>query len=261
VKFYCRCSHRKHRYTFIMKLISVAQIRFRKGGRLYPVNCPNIRFEPGDRVIVRMVGQAETLQPAEIVRTALSKQKKPYRNSVVCRESEAHEYGNGPQGIDSVEDLHRFLTHLGWTKFSCLHDIGHFEPPKPLDDWPIAYALGWFHPWRGAPPPENPTKFHLFCERTFYFGQQGVGFKSHSVDVDGNLWPIPLIDGKLLLGSYPSISRIEVDSNPYRHVAEWVELDRIFEYRDDSPDTSLAEIRRAISADGGPAYLGDDVWI
>jgi hypothetical protein len=243
-----------------MQLISVAQIRFSKDGRLYPVNCPDIGFEPGDRVIVRMIGQAKSLQPAQIIKTGLSKQKKPYKNSIVCRESEAQEYGDGPNGVETAEDLHRFLTNLGWTEFSCLQKESLFDPPKPLDDWPIAYALGSFDPWRRK-PPENPTMFHLFCGRTFHFGPQGIGYRSHRVDVDRNLRPIPLIDGKLVLDGYLSICRIEADANPHRQVAEWVEVDRILVNDGDSPDTSLAEIRDAISIDGGPAYLGDDVWI
>lgn len=79
----------------------VAMIRFHKTGKLYPVNCGCEwgGIEPGTEVIVRITGQANALQKAEVIETRTDF-KKPCKNSIVCMAEDAEGYGQGPYGVE-----------------------------------------------------------------------------------------------------------------------------------------------------------------
>lgn len=69
-----------------------------------------------------------------------------------------------------------------------------------------------------------------------------------------------LHDGKATDITLPFLMRFGKAANPYQAAAFFAEGDLTFNL-DRDEDTSLSEIRAAISPDGGPVYLSDDVWI
>ncbi|TCU02072.1 hypothetical protein EV132_1652 [Rhizobium sullae] len=89
-----------------MPTYNIALVKFSPKGRAYPINS-GITAEPGRRVVVRMVGQARSLQTAEVVKHADA--PRLCRNSIVCREEDADAYGEGPPGVQTAIDLERFL--------------------------------------------------------------------------------------------------------------------------------------------------------
>ena len=214
----------------------IAKIRFSPGGRSYPVNCYNPFVEPGDRVLVRMVGQQDPLRWVEVVETMDRKQARPCRNSVVCTPSEAEAYGRGPDDVKTARDLDQFLTSFhSWRKFSVRQ-----ENRLLLDDhWSTVYCMERNIFGRSmynaiVAGPAKAARIMIYM---------GASFSNGTID----LTP-PVI-----------ISQFDSD-NSYRSAALFAEQLSVVEIVDSGRDTSIREIRSAISG-GGAAYLGDGEWI
>lgn len=225
--------------------IPVALVRFSKGGRTYPVNCRLGSLVPGDRVLVRMKTHAQQLHVVEF--TELVSRKAACKNSIVCRESDRHAYGDGPPGVHTADDLDRFLLSTGWRKYP----FGEKQAWETTtrDSWTVAYEIGSS---RYRPPMEsgwlNGSR-SIIC-----VGPSSIGRTSLNSDRDR----LQFADGKLV-GRINLVSPFR-ELNPYQQAAEWAE-DEWLGSTDDRRDTSLHEIRNAVSTTGGSAYLGDDVWL
>ncbi len=226
-----------------MSKFSVAMIRFSANGRLYPVNCA-FDAKPGQRVIVRMAGQAHALQRAEVVETRDF--RKPCRNSVVCYAEDAEAYGKGPPGVETAADLERYLTFQNWTRYSTAPDERGIGPKSRLhEQWPAAYISPTFS--------SNPDRL-WGPSLIVALGPSGVSRRYLNDETCAHL-----LDGKLVVDFY--FWEFGKDGgNPFREAAEFVERKIVIEDYDPPAGNSLREIRRAIS-DGGPVYLSDDVWI
>ena len=108
----------------------IAKVRFSEGGRSYPVNCV-FNVEPGDFVIVRLKGHFTNLHMAEVVESGII-WKGACKHTVMCRAEDAEDYGKGSDGIQTQEELDRFLTKsMGYHKYPVS------DPDKP---WHTAYV-------------------------------------------------------------------------------------------------------------------------
>lgn len=107
----------------------IAKVRFSEGGKPYPVNCV-FHVEPGDFVIVRLKGHFTNLQIAEVVETDIW--KGACKHTVMCRAEEADDFGKGSDGVQTQEELDRFLTRgMGYHKYPVA------DPSRP---WHTAYV-------------------------------------------------------------------------------------------------------------------------
>lgn len=225
-----------------------AIVRFSPGGRAYPVNNRN-GFNAGSRVIVRFVGQGGRLQAAEVVERIYC--RRACRNSIVAEEARAAEYGGGPAAIDELDELIKFLRHLGWQ---------HVETSGALaTDWPTVYEEPQFYGLPNRYPRRvyiGPTRFSSIMEGGKLLTFHAVGRSSYEPD------PSNPFDSEWLA---ERAVRFRFDratgKNVYRQAAEWAEGDLAW-IADEGEDRSVGEIRGAISGRrGGRAYLSDDVWL
>lgn len=92
----------------------IAKVRFSEGGKTYPVNCA-VDANIGDFVIVRLKGHFTSLQMAEVVETNIIRNG-ACKHTVMCCAENAADYGIGPDGIETLEELDRFLTKGMWYK-------------------------------------------------------------------------------------------------------------------------------------------------
>lgn len=107
----------------------IAKVRFSESGKPYPVNCA-FHVEPGDFVIVRLKGHFTNLQIAEVVETDVW--KSACKHTVMCRAEDAEDFGKGSDGVQTQEELDRFLTRgMGYHKYPVS------DPSRP---WQTAYV-------------------------------------------------------------------------------------------------------------------------
>lgn len=209
-----------------MSSFIVALIRFSKNGRTYSVNCADY-LEPGTRVVVRMGGQANALQRAEVVK--ITSKDKPCKNTIVCLEEEAEAYGSGPEGVETADDLHRFLDVLHWHRYTTLQWDGFGAAKKtiPCEEWPVAYEWGNPHvhsSWKLRGPTE-----------VILIGPQGPGYFA----CGNNMRYFEVLDGKLVIDWFvrklgkECLSSEEGlvwrDINPYYHAARIAERNLIWD--------------------------------
>lgn len=107
----------------------IAKVRFSESGKPYPVNCVFL-VEPGDFVIVRLEGHFTNLQMAEVVETDIW--KGACKHTVMCRAENAEDFGKGSDGVQTQEELDRFLTRAMW-----YHKYPVSDPTRP---WHTAYV-------------------------------------------------------------------------------------------------------------------------
>lgn len=94
----------------------IAKVRFSESGKPYPVNCV-FNVEPGDFVIVRLEGHFTNLQMAEVVEADII-WKGACKHTAMCRAENAERYGKGSDGVQTQEELDRFLTGgMGYHKY------------------------------------------------------------------------------------------------------------------------------------------------
>ncbi|TIW52025.1 MAG: hypothetical protein E5V54_31760 [Mesorhizobium sp.] len=242
-----------------MSLYFVALIRFSKNGRSYPVNCAE-PLEPGTRVIVRMAGQQQELQRAEVVSTFDS--ERPCRNTIVCLEEEAEAYGEGPPGVKNADDLDRFLTFLGWDRYATLQrDRSGRAEALPYDEWPVAYAR------KSLRNLYSPGKNLRGPGIVIVVGPQGTGL----FPLRNDMHRAEILDGKLVIDSFILTLGKESlkseqgltwkDVHPHYHAAKKAERDLVTDLS--PPDYSgLGNTRGELTGGaGGPVYLSDDVWL
>lgn len=221
----------------------VAMIRFHERGRLYPVNCDCEwgGIKSGTEVIVRMTGQSKTLQKAEVVETRTDF-RRPCRNSIVCMAEDAEGYGRGPYGVETPADLERFLVFLKWKR--------HETAGTLSNEWSVLYR--------------EPSRYDFYSSakdrvlgpfKMVVIGPSGVGARELQ-----EREAMTLHDGRATNITLPFLRRFEKAANPLQAAAFFAEGDLTYNL-DGDEDTTLSQIRAAISPEGGPVYLSDDVWI
>ena len=242
-----------------MSSFRIAIVQFSPSGRAYPVNCCWPFIGSGDRVIVRLERQSKRLQAAEVLEIASS--RRPCTNSIVCLESGAEGYGDGPAGVETLQDLQLFLKRSGWTYFETISiDSGS---PERAAEWPAAYVEhGIVRLEKYLSPPLR--RIHIGSVHispvigNAVNASARVGRSVSSSDIISD----KLVDGKLLMSrDFIFEFKWENAENAYRRAAEWAEGDLSLD-EDPPADRSLAQIYDAISdGKGGPSYLSDDVWL
>ncbi|MCF1503479.1 hypothetical protein L0F51_06865 [Afifella sp. H1R] len=221
----------------------VAQVRFSEGGKAYPVNC-QYAVESGQFVIVRLTGKFTPLQKAQVV--SVDYWKGACKHSVVCRAERAEDYGSGPEGVATEEDLDRFLLgFMRMTKCAVVRETpqssGQYEPhPR----WDAAYYSE--RSFKSVRPDGYGTAGKLVI-----IGRDALFYRAP--DDGQHIW---MVGGALLADKVVALPRPFRDGNVYRQAAENAEWPLAVDLRPD--DRSLADIKAVI---GGNGYLSDDVYL
>lgn len=240
----------------------VAIVRFSETGRKYPVNCNRLEVKPGDRVIVRLVKQNKRMQAAFVVE--FTQRNSACINGIVCLESEVEEYGAGPHGITSLEDLERFLHFNRWDRFETVEPVGLFDDQVRPSRWAYTFVQDGFR---------NLGKFSINRVEMLHMDLSVhvspiTEVKKIVPSRHGRFaWSKRLMtctdENKLVLTNSHSVVLFPPsrEIQHYREVAEFIEGSLAFNMSEPE-DNSLDEIRSMVGGDdGAAAYLGDDVWI
>ncbi|MGN6848882.1 MAG: hypothetical protein ACTHJK_05345 [Sphingomicrobium sp.] len=232
----------------------IAHVRFARADRTYPVNCHRADLRPGDRVIVEMP-KKRCLKVAEVDR--VEHLNWDCANTLLCRESEFRTNSDGSwfvdrspgagERIETLEDLGNALRRRGWEAYSPTGNV-----------WRTAYTKSMAHVDAVIAARANGIDFQLIS------GPTNLGISGTSIAIRPR-------DGRFVRHSYYA-SAVDVIELAFDFAVAadqpGSDLDRFFapvgtkrpKPARDADD--LSELRRAINGDlGGPAYLGDDVWI
>ncbi|MDQ0326624.1 hypothetical protein J2R99_002493 [Rhodopseudomonas julia] len=221
----------------------VAQVCFSEGGKAYPVNS-KYAVEPGQFVIVRVEGKFTPLQKAKVV--SVDYWKGACKHSVVCRAERAEEYGSGPEGVATEEDLDRFLLgFMRMTKCAVVREMPQSQRQyEPHPRWDVAYYSE--RSFQSVRPDGYGTAGKLVII--------GRGELCYRAPDDGqHIW---MADGALLADKVGALPLPIRDGNVYRRAAENAEWPLAVDLR--PADRSLADIKSVI---GGNGYLSDDVYL
>lgn len=235
----------------------VAHVRFAESEQTYPVNCNRADLQPGDRVVVEMPDQAKRLKVAHVDRVEFLNWN--CANTIVCRRSEFMSNDDGTWSVkreqpatpvlETLDDLATRLRQMGWQSF---------WPKSKV--WRTVYAREYRHAGALIALHSKGMAFQVLeagCNLGIFGRSISVAptrgrFVRHVYHASEE----DLLKFAVLFAE--DVGRDGADLKPY------------FEPKGHRPSkgpmtherNELAEIRDAINGGaGGPAYLGDGVWI
>lgn len=230
----------------------IAFVRFTPTGKAYPFNGHG-PYKEGDRVLVRWETQDRRLQVGEIVATDWH--LRPSKNSIVCVESNAEAYGNGPYDVTTLQELQDFLKKEGWTYYKTVADDQSTTSKDMVRRWPhvwlqkeCAFMSEQARLHMGPIHSSIRLSFSMPANLSTYLGTSS---SSQSYD--------RVVDGKLRLGVggyiHPSIIK---EGNEYQQAAVWAESQwLVVDISPPDEGMSISELRSL----SGDRDLDDDEWI
>lgn len=214
----------------------IAYVRFRAGERTYPVNCNRADLEVGDLVIVDM-NEGSDFKTARIAEIVFKNWN--CKNTIFCLRDELKTDKAGKSFVEityraegllhSVEDVYRHLESRGWV---------HHKPKQST--WRAAYTL--------VRSSESVTILFRKNGIDFRMRDKSVAHWYHESEVDLYVFCLDFAND-FEIGAKDHERFFVAKGQPFQKPATAA--------RDD-----LSDIYDVVSGNnGGPAYLGDGVWL
>lgn len=171
----CDASHILEGYSHVPKeRYKIAMVRFSKHSATYPVNCV-LGVKPRAFVLVKKERQPTNLQLAEVVEAGIERYG-ICSHTVVCRAEKSADYGYGPEGVETLEELDHFLTKgLWYRKYPIDEAKGQWDLHGSNAPWHTAYIT----------PRSSDSGGSVLAGNIIAVGNEKIGYAGPGYHGDG----------------------------------------------------------------------------